>query len=301
MPLVVNHEVVYLLSATTLDVQRRQLAGRASVPKTLAVFADPVFDKNDERLLPVVARSKGGHRRDGQPTIGKRLQAANQNISLRKGRQVLRGEITESSPGDFGFREMMSLLPRLPGSRREADAILALTAKSEHKVAIGFDANQTNAVSPDLSQYRYLHFATHGLLDHEHPALSALALSAIDQRGGEQDGFLRAMEVFKLRLPAELVVLSGCGTGLGREIKGEGLIGMARPFLYAGAARVIVSMWGVDDQATAELMKRFYRELLLNKQRPAAALRTAQISMWRERQWQAPFYWAAFVQQGEPR
>ena len=119
--------------------------------------------------------------------------------------------------------------------------------------------------------------------------------------GAEQDGFLWAHEVYNLRLPAELVVLSGCRTGLGKEIKGEGLVGLTRGFMYAGSARVLVSLWDVSDEASAALMARLYKAMLNEHRQPAAALRAAQIEILNERRWQAPYYWAAFVLQGEPR
>src|SRR5262249_29943069 len=160
-----------------------------------------------------------------------------------------------------------------------------------------FDANRAMATSAALGQYRYLHFATHGLLDNEHPELSGLAFSLVDRQGAEQNGYLRMIDVFNLRLPAELVVLSGCRTALGKEVNGEGLIGLTRGFLYAGARRVLASLWQVNDRATAELMKRFYQELLLKQQPPAAALRTAQLALQRDTRWSAPYYWAGFVLQ----
>jgi CHAT domain-containing protein len=157
-------------------------------------------------------------------------------------------------------------------------------------------------MSDDLSKYRIIHFATHSFLDSLHPELSSIALSMLDRQGKPQDGFLRAHEVFNLRLGAELVVLSGCRTGLGKEVKGEGLYGMTRGFMYAGSKRVMVSLWDVQDQATARLMSDFYRELLGSKRPSAsAALRAAQIAIWREGRWQAPYYWAGFVLQGEPK
>jgi CHAT domain-containing protein len=124
----------------------------------------------------------------------------------------------------------------------------------------------------------------------------------LDRQGRPLDGFLRAHEVFNLKLGAELVVLSGCRTGLGKEVKGEGLYGMTRGFMYAGSKRVLVSLWDVQDQATAQLMTDFYKELLGPKRSPtAAALRAAQIAIWRDGRWQAPYYWGAFVLQGEPK
>jgi CHAT domain-containing protein len=146
-----------------------------------------------------------------------------------------------------------------------------------------------------------VHFATHGFLDSVHPELSGIVFTMIDEKGKPQDGFLRAHEVFNLKLSAELVVLSACQTGLGKEVKGEGLVSLTRGFMYAGAPRVVVSLWSVSDQATAELMTRFYRGMLKEGLRPAAALRAAQVSLLKEHQWEPPFYWAAFSLQGEWR
>jgi CHAT domain-containing protein len=152
-----------------------------------------------------------------------------------------------------------------------------------------------------LSKYRYVHFATHGYLDTERPDLSAVVLSLVDNQGKPQDGFLRAHEIYNLNLPAELVVLSACQTGLGKEIKGEGLVGLTRGFMYAGARRVVVSLWNVNDKATADLMTKFYEKMLNQNERPAAALRSAQVEMWKQKQWKSPYYWAPFTLQGEWR
>lgn len=154
-------------------------------------------------------------------------------------------------------------------------------------------------MSEQLGQYRIIHFATHGLLNSQHPELSGVVLSLVDERGQPQDGFLRSHEVYNLKLNADLVVLSGCQTALGKNVKGEGLIGLTRGFMYAGAPRVVASLWRVPDKPTAELMKRFYKGMLAEGLRPAAALRAAQIEMWKEKRWSAPYYWAAFVFQGE--
>ena len=180
--------------------------------------------------------------------------------------------------------------------------ILSLASADLRLGALDFAANQTTATSAELAQYRYVHFATHGLLNPMHPELSGIVLSLFNEQGAEQDGFLRASEVFNLSLPAEMVVLSGCQTALGKDVRGEGLVGLTRGFMYAGAARVLVSLWEVNDHATSELMGRLYRGIL-GKRRltPAAALREAQASLWREQRWRAPYYWAGFTLQGEPR
>ncbi|MEO6725408.1 MAG: CHAT domain-containing protein, partial [Blastocatellia bacterium] len=167
--------------------------------------------------------------------------------------------------------------------------------------ALSFEASRATATSVELGQYRIVHFATHGLLNSEHPELSGLVLSLVDAAGKPQDGFLRLHEIYNLKLNADLVVLSACQTGLGKQVKGEGLVGLTRGFMYAGAPRVVASLWQVNDLATAELMKHFYRALLKEGQRPAAALRAAQLELRKEKRWAAPYFWAAFVLQGEWR
>jgi len=164
--------------------------------------------------------------------------------------------------------------------------------------AVGFQANRATATSPELGQYRIVHFATHGVLYSEHPELSALVLSLVDKQGKPQDGFLRLHDIYNLNLPIDLVVLSACNTGLGKDVRGEGLVGIVRGFMYAGAARVVASLWNVDDEATADLMKRFYRHMLQDNMPAAAALRAAQVEMWQQKQWHSPYYWAPFVLQG---
>jgi CHAT domain-containing protein len=144
-----------------------------------------------------------------------------------------------------------------------------------------------------------VHFATHGLLNSKHPSLSGLVLSLVDEHGRPQNGFLELEDIYNLKLSAELVVLSACETALGKEISGEGLVGLTRGFMYAGAPRVMASLWRVDDVATSELMASFY-EGLLRKRLPASeALRQAQVDMWKRKQWAGANYWAAFVLQGE--
>jgi CHAT domain-containing protein len=190
-------------------------------------------------------------------------------------------------------------IPRLPFTAIEADKIFAMAPTATSKKAVGFDAVRNLALSPELGQYRYLHFATHGYMDTRHPELSALVLSLVDKDGNGKDGFLRLQDIYNLHLRADLVVLSACETGLGREIRGEGLIGLTRGFMYAGAARVLVSLWNVSDQGTSELMTHFYKNVLERHMTPAAALRRAQIAMLASRQWQDPYYWAPFTLQGE--
>jgi CHAT domain-containing protein len=190
---------------------------------------------------------------------------------------------------------------RLIFSRREAEAILALVPPAERLGALGFDASRETATSGALSRFRIVHFATHGVLDTEHPALSGMALSMVDAAGRPRDGFLRVHEIERLRLPADLVVLSACATALGREVRGEGLVGLTQAFFHAGARAVLVSLWPVDDLATADLMTAFYRELLGNRQGPAAALRAAQLSLLKRPDRSSPAFWTGFVLLGDWR
>src|SRR5262249_55574747 len=188
---------------------------------------------------------------------------------------------------------------RLGFSRREAAEIAALTREEERLKALDFEASRATALSEQLGQYRIAHFATHGILNSQHPELSGLVLSLVDKQGQPQDGFLPAHEVYNLKLNADLVVLSGCQTALGKHVRGEGLVGLTRGFMYAGAPRVVASLWRVSDKATADLMKQFYKGMLTDGLRPAAALRAAQVTMWKEKR--APYFWAAFALQGEWR
>jgi CHAT domain-containing protein/Tfp pilus assembly protein PilF len=287
VPLVVEHEVVSLPSASTLGVLRWETAGRKRATKTLAVLADPVFAKDDERL-------KKGRSSARPPTRGAETAGGQLSNGLRFG-----GQNSAQGPTEA---DEPSRIQRLLFTRREAEEILSLVPEADRMRALDFDANRMTAINSELGRYRFVHFATHGLIDSAHPELSGIVLSLFNRQGREQDGFLRVHEIFNLKLPVDLVVLSGCRTGLGKEIKGEGLIGLTRGFMYAGAARVMVSLWDVSDEASARLMVQFYKGML-GKERlsPTAALRAAQIALWRQERWQAPYYWAAFVLQGEPR
>jgi tetratricopeptide (TPR) repeat protein len=273
-PLLARHEILNLPSVSTLAALRREIAGRPPAEKMLAVFADPVFEKDDERVLKIAVK----------PQAPAQAPAAGATRLLKH------------ASDRFPTR-----IPRLRFTRREADSILAFVPEGERRAALDFRASRAAVSDPELARYRYVHFATHGMLDSQTPELSSLVLSLVDERGTQQDGFLRAMDVYNLNLPAELVVLSACETGLGKQVRGEGLVGLTRGFMYAGAPRVIVSLWAVNDEATAELMARLYRKMIRENLRPAAALRAAQLEMLRETKWRAPYFWAAFSVQGEWR
>ncbi len=274
-PLVLDHEIVGIPSASSLAVQRESLANRKPAPKGIAVIADPVFSTVDARF------------RSGTSTQAETANTASTANDTR---------IIEHLSGGPGGQ---LVIPRLPFTRQEAERILAVAPAESNYRATDFRANRSLATGGELSQYRYVHFATHGYADTARAGLSAIVLSMIDEQGKPQDGFLRTHDIYNLKLPAELVVLSACETGLGKEVKGEGLEGLTRAFMYAGARRVVVSLWNVNDKATASLMQRLYTEMLRSNKTPAAALRAAQIEMLRTRQWQSPYFWAPFVMQGE--
>jgi CHAT domain-containing protein len=199
----------------------------------------------------------------------------------------------------MNFSDARAGFTRLPFTRREAESVIALTPRGTGLKATDFGASRALAMSGQLSQYRILHFATHGLLNSERPELSGLVFSLVDREGKPQDGFLRLHEIYNLQLNADLIVLSACETGLGKEIKGEGLIGLTRGFMYSGAPRVVASLWNVDDLATAELMKLFYQRMLKDGMPAAAALRAAQLEMSGQKRWASPYFWAGFVLHGE--
>jgi CHAT domain-containing protein/Tfp pilus assembly protein PilF len=283
VPLVAEHEIVNLPSASVLALLRQQAKERETQPtKEVAILADPVFDKSDPR----VGKAKEVMLAAEKDPIAEPVPSSAEHL-------------TRSLEDVSGTRQAGAGLSRLAFSRREAAAIMAVTKPGGGMEALDFQASRETATSKDLSQYRIVHFATHGLLDNEHPELSGLVLSLVGPDGKARDGFLDLEDVYNLNLPSDLVVLSACETGLGKEIGGEGLVGLTRGFMYAGASRVVASLWQVDDVATAELMSEFYKAMLQQGMRPAAALRQAEVAMWKQKRWSDPYYWAAFTLQGE--
>ncbi len=270
MPLLLNHEIVSLPSASVLYTLRQELSDRDLAPRRVAVIADPVFGLDDPRL--------GGKSPAAEAT-----------------RSALADPDLSRSSEDIGLNR----LERLTFTEEEAASIRDLVGEDQRFEALGFNATRSMVMSGALKRYRVLHFATHGILNSKHPELSGLVLSEFDSEGKPQEGFLRSYEILNLDLRAELAVLSACQTGLGAEIRGEGLVGLTHSFMYAGVPRVIVSLWSVNDRGTAELMSRFYRALFKHHLAPSAALRCAQLSMLKKKEWEDPYYWAPFIFQGE--
>jgi CHAT domain-containing protein/Tfp pilus assembly protein PilF len=262
--LIDRYEIVMAPSLSTLAWLRAHAPGATAARRTLAVIADPVFDRDD-------------------PRVTRAAQTAT----------VVPVRSATLAPAAFG---------RLIGSRREAQGLLALVPRSDRFEALDFDASRATVTSGALSSARFVHFATHATVDGDRPDLSGLVLSLVDRRGNPVNGFLRLPDIYNLRLSADLVVLSACQTALGKPIRGEGMIGLVRGFMYAGAPRVVASLWQVDDRVTADLVQRLYRHMLGPSRLPAAAaLRKAQRELAATTQYQSPYYWAGFVLQGDWR
>lgn len=262
--LIENHIISSIPSASYLVGMRRRLANRPEPPKELAFLGDPIFGRDDKRLAGMGGAQSQSTEDTGEPTVGRLDRLV---YSLQEGRNILK------------------LFP--PDARFEA---------------LGFEASRATVLDPKLASYRMIHITTH-FIGGDHPAFTGLMLSRYDKQGRASEGLVRASEIYGLTLPAELIVLSACGSGLGPRVRGEGPMGMTRAFLHAGAKRVVVSLWDVSDDTTTELMTRFYRQMLQEHLPPSEALRAAQLSMAHDPnpKWRSPRTWAAFVLQGEPR
>jgi CHAT domain-containing protein len=189
---------------------------------------------------------------------------------------------------------------RLEYSAKEIENIASFFKKGNVEIYLRDDATEENVKREgELKKFNYIHFATHGFIDEAKPDFSSLALTK--DNNSEEDGFLRASEIFNLNLNADLVVLSACQTGLGKLIRGEGMVGLTRAFMYAGTPTVMVSLWSVSDVSTATLMGEFYRNLIKDKFDKTDALRKAQLSMLSDEKFAHPFYWAPFVLIGDWR
>jgi CHAT domain-containing protein/Tfp pilus assembly protein PilF len=269
--LIAKNEIVCEPSASLLSTLPKIQTHKQLPTKDLLVFADPVFDETDNRLT-----AKNEDRSILSTVLG---------LNLR----------------DFRLMDANGKIPRLFATQAEADSIAETVGKSHTEIVSGFSANRERVLNSTISDYRMLHFATHGLVDVNRPEVSSIVLSQFDESGHKTEGFLRLQDIYALDLASDLVVLSACQSGVGKEIKGEGLMSLNNAFLQAGAKSVVSSAWKVDDDATAEFMKRFYANLV-DKRFPASqALRQAQIEMSKSAQFSSPFYWAAFTVQGEFR
>ncbi|MEG4079422.1 CHAT domain-containing protein [Microcoleus sp. Pol8_D6] len=271
VPLIASHEIITLPSASTLAILRQNYGDRKPPSRNLAILADPVFSPDDERIKGKITQA-----------TTEKLDANNLGLN-----QSLRAS-NRGWPPD-----------RLPFSRQEAQTISSLFPSASSRQILDFDASRTTATDGNLANYQIIHFATHGLANSKNPELSGIVMSTVDDKGNLVNGFLRLTDIFNLKLAANLVVLSACQTGMGQNVKGEGMVGLTRGFMYSGAQRVAVSLWSVDDEGTAVLMQKFYQKMVQQKLAPAAALRAAQMEMMQQEKWKSPYYWAAFTLQGE--
>ena len=276
-PLISKYEVINVPSASILGQLRHEKQQRRPRSKILAAFGDPVFPSN-------YAQYKDS-------TSGELLAAAKTEGS-EPWRTAWRSVEVNADTFD------PSVIQPLAYSKLELKNLSDI-AGPESFVARGFDASRQILEKTDLSNYAILHFATHGLLDPKNPEFSGFFLSMVDSTGRPQNGFITMQDVYRLQAPVDLVVLSACRTGLGKDVRGEGLIGLTRGFMYAGASSVVSRLWKVDDEATAELMKHFYANMLQKGMRPAEALRAAQNTLRQDPHWQSPHFWAGFTLQGE--
>jgi len=277
--LALTNEIVYAPSASVIDAVRRQ-APPAAASDSILLIADPVFDPSDPRAAAA-----------NQPSPAR---AASRDFGLSAGIADLAGKPARS------LLPRNAVIKRLPATASEAEQIARYAGGANLKSQVwrDLDASEANVVG-DLSRYRVLHFATHGLLNAERPQFSGLILSLVGNLEGK-DGFLRTDEVFNLRLGSPLVMLSACQSGLGKERRGEGVIGLTRAFLYAGAPTVGVTLWSVADRPTAKLMAAFYDNYLTKQgTKPAAAMQAAQRAMIADKNHAAPFYWASFILVGD--
>jgi CHAT domain-containing protein len=259
-PMIASFDIVAAPSASALAIVRRQRTQRQPAPKLLVGFGDAVFS-SDYAPQPIKSDT---------------------NVSEERSHAGSR----------FGS------LPRLFNAKRELSAIGDLTG-SASTFYTEYNATRDKFLKVDLSQFRILHVVTHGVLDDQQPELSGLVLSQIDGSARPIDGFVSLADIYKLRAPVDLVVLSACHTALGQSLRGEGLVGLTRGFMYAGASGVVASLWKVDDRVTAELMKRFYANMLQHGMGPSAALRAAQNEIRTQPGRSAPYYWAGFTFQGD--
>lgn len=270
--LIEDYIITYAPSASVLAAVRKESAGRKKEGrKKLLAYGDPVFSIEDGGAISdhdVGFKSNGNERSAG------------------------------ISPG---LRDLIEWkFERLDYTKREVESLAQLYRKDQVKIYVGERATESAVKKEALKDYQYIHFATHSVVDEDMPARSGVILSPIGERN--EDGILQMREIFGLELNADLVVLSACKTGLGKMVKGEGLVSLTRAFMYAGAESLVVSLWSVSDESTAEFMKSFYGHMKSGESK-SQALRRAKLEMIRSTTlaYRLPYFWAAFVLIGSPR
>lgn len=268
--LILDHEIIQEPSIATLRaIRAAEKKNRDAADKIAAVIADPVFSRSDTRVQNSTLVASAA-------TNENRPESTLRAIDLRGGDPT-----------------------RLTHSSEEADAIANAAPRGTTMIVKGFDATRETALNARLGDYQIVHFATHGILNSEHPELSGIVLTMVDKNGVDKNGVMPLNDIYNMDLSAELTVLSACQTALGKDIKGEGLVGLTHSFFSAGSKSVVASLWKVDDRATAALMEDLYQSMLQEGMSPAAALRAAQLKVMQDKRWGNPYFWAGFVVQGE--
>ena len=277
--------IAYSPSSSALAAVQQANTGTEAHTKTLLAFGDPVVQT--EITLGKRSPANDATRSAAKP------QANPEQASAATTAPAPAADNTSEEYAERGFS-----LVRLPFTREEVLGISNLYPSSQRQVYLGEDAREETVKSEQLDAYRYIHFASHGFIDESHPGRSGILFSR--SPNSSEDGVLQMGEIMRLKLNADLVTLSACSTGLGKLVSGEGVLGLTRAFFYAGARNVTVSLWNVNDSATATLMKSFYENL--NHGLPkSAALRHAKLNLFRGENplWRHPYFWAAFVLVGE--
>ena len=266
-PILLTNETIYEPSAATLALLMRNGQKPSAATKNLLVFSDPIFSNQDARVSGVNSETQN--------------------------------ETGAIQTDKFRFAESLTSLVRLNASKDESDSIIEIVGASESTALSGAAATREKALDASIGDYKIIHFATHGLIKEDRPELSGIVLSQVDGGGQPVNGVVRLQDIYAMNLSADAVVLSACDTGIGKEVKGEGLMSLNNAFLQTGAKTVVSTLWKVDDYAARELMKNFYSELASGKVSTSEALRRAQIKLRQNPQYQSPFYWAAFTIEGD--
>ena len=274
-PLIATKEIINAPSASILGELQQEATQRQMPANVLAAFGDPVF-----------------------ATDTNQTQHANLNSHEAVAVARLRSALRDTELNDRAFDP--TKLGRLFYAKHELDRLREV-AGAKALIVSDYAATREAFLSTDLTQYAILHVVTHGLFNPKRPEASGLVLSNVSGGDKQLNGFVGLQDIYELRAPVLLVVLSACQTALGKDVRGEGLVGVTRGFMYAGASGVVASLWQVDDEATSELMKNFYSNMLQKGMRPSEALRAAQNTIRQQPMWRSPYYWAGFTLQGEYR
>lgn len=267
-PLLISNPVIYEPSASVLSRLVKSNKQKHSVSKDLLIFSDPVFSQSDSRF-------------------------SNEPVSK------ISSIVDSNSTADLHVVDSLHEFPRLPESKIEAESISQIIGSSSSESFTGFDATRDKFLNSDLSRYKVIHFATHGLIDENRPELSGIVFSRFGKDSQKLEEFVRLNDIYGLRVRADLVVLSACETGVGKDIKGEGLMSLNNAFLQVGAKTVLSTLWKVDDSATLEFMKIFYGIMANENLTAASALHKTKIKMRETGRFRSPYYWAAFIIQGD--